>query len=413
MRQKSQILAMTLSALLVALPAQAQEQKPTLNAFINHVLQVSPAIASAEARVAAAKANQKAASRWRYNPEIAFDFEDIDGEDKTNILGLNQTIDWNGKYKASGKTAQFELQTVQAERDDTRQTTALDVLSALANYRSAKDIFDLAVERSGLMERFSELAGNSFNAGDIDQGEYNLAQLALSEAVIAQADAETTLAQRKQDLDTSVGFALADDLVLPSLPENLPDVPVSQNEVQILTQLPRLRALKNSEEAAKSAILGARKDRISDPTIGIASGKDSGADMVGFSVSVPLNIFNSFSAEVDVAKQQALAEAKSRQNAFHAARTRLKSSQRSYQLSKKAWLNWQKAGAPALAEQVDILDRKFKVGDLSATDYLVQIDQALDTKVASKELYSNVWQTWFSWLDASGTVKQWLQNSGE
>lgn len=401
----------------LTIPAQAQEsekpQKSGIETFITYVWQASPVIAEAEARVAAAAAGQKAASRWQYNPELQYEVEDVDGEDKTKRFGVSQTIDWTGKFLSSGRTADFELKATEAQRDEIRQNVAVNVLIALANFSAAKDISELAAQRSSLMERFSGLAEKSFKAGDIDQSENNLAQLALSEALIIQAETETALAENKQALDSAIGFEPDIFFALPDLPDILPQIQAGDlSEEQVLMQLPAVRAMRSREEAAKAVITQARKDRFPDPTIGIVGGQDAGADMIGFSVSMPLHVFNSYGAEVDQAKQEAIAQAKAGQNAFHAARTRLQASRRAYQLSRKAWENWQKNGAQALAGQVDILDRKFKFGDLSATDYLVQIEQALDSQVAAEELHSKVWQSWFAWLAASGSVEQWIQNLG-
>ncbi len=418
MRQQLRLLT-CLTAIGLSAPALAQEQeqmllqKTGIESFINHIWELSPAIGESNARVTAAESGQRAASKWGYNPEVEFEFEDVDGEDKTKLFGISQTIDWSGKFISSGKTASFELQAVEADRDEIRQNTALNVLSSLADYRAAKDIYNLAVERSGLMERFATLARKGFKAGDIDQSEKNLAQLALSEALIVQADAENALAETKQALDSSIGFPLDNGFALPKLPSTLPELPEILNEDQILMALPHLRAMRSREEAAKAVITGAQKNRLPDPTIGIIGGQDAGADMIGFSVSVPLNIFNTYGAEVDQAKADAIAQAKAGQNAFYSAQTRLQAARRSYQLSSRAWENWQENGAQALAEQTDILDRKFKVGDLSATDYLVQVEQALDTQVAAEELHSKVWKSWFAWLGASGTINKWIQNLGE
>ncbi len=417
---KRQLLAITYLAVLgVSVPAQAQNKTPVvqessnIEGFINYVLKSSPAIAEAQARVNASKAGKRAASKWQYNPEISFDLEDVSGEDKTKIIGINQTIDWSGKFISSGKTASFELLAVEADRDEVIQNTMLNVLSSLADYRAAKNIYNLAIQRSNLMERFSKLAQKGFKAGDIDQSENNLAQLALSEALIAQADAETALAQSKEMLDSSLGFQLENEFTLPEFPTKLPEIPIMEDHDQIIMALPAIRAIKNREEAAKSAIKQAQKNRIPDPTIGVAGGKDTGTDMVGFYVSIPLNVLNTYGAEVDQAKEEAIAEAKAGQNAYYTAKTRLQSAIRTYKLSQKAWENWQINGAQSLAEQTNLLDRKFKVGDLSATDYLVQIKQALDTQVAAEELHAKVWKSWFAWLYASGTFNQWLKNSGE
>ncbi len=390
-----------------------QEQKPTIENFINYIWESSPAIAESNALISSAEAGKRAASKWQYNPEISFEVEDVDGEAKTKLFGVNQTIDWSGKFRSSGKIAGFELQAVKADSDQIKQNLALNVLSNLAEYNAANEIYNLALKRSNLMERFANLAQKGFKAGDIDKSEYKLAQLALSEALIAQADAQNVLAEAKRKLNSAIGFPLENGFILPQLPENLPQLPEITNEDEILLNLPHLRAVKSRSEAAKAVITGAKKDRIADPTIGITAGKNAGVDAVGFTISVPLYVFNTYGAEVDKAKADALAQSKAGQNAFHSAKERLQAANLSYDLSRKAWVNWQENGAQALEQQTDILDRKFKVGDLSATDYLVQIEQALDTQVAAEELHSKVWQSWFAWLGASGTINQWINNSGE
>lgn len=393
--------------------AQVTLPKTEIENFINYVWEFNPSISESLARVSIAEAKKRAVSKWQHNPELEFNIEDIDGEDKTKTIGISQTIDLNGKFMSSGKTALFELQAVQSDRDAIRQNVALEVLTSLSNYRTGKDTYDLSVERTELMTRFSALAQKGFNAGDIDQSEKNLAQLALSEALILQADAQNTLAQSEQELSTAIGFSLDNGFVLPELPDTLPELPDVIDEDQILLNLPSLRAMRSREEAAMSLVENARKDRFPDVTIGITGGQDGGADVVGLSVSVPLNIFNTYGAEVDQAKAYALAEATAGQTAIYRAKTRLKTARISYQLSRKAWINWQENGAQSLSKQADLLNRKFKIGDLSATNYLVQIEQALDTQVATEELHNKVWKSWFSWLGASGTINQWLKNSGE
>ncbi len=411
-----QILAVSTALTILAMPpniAKADE-KNNIPSFVNHIWEQSPTMQEAKAKVSASKANQKAASKWQYNPEIEIGYEDIDGEDKTKTIGVSQTIDWSGKYRTSGNIAEFETLAVIAEYKAMRQNLAVDVLSALAEFKSAKDIYNLSVKRTDLMERFSKLAQKGFKAGDIDQSEYNLAQLALSEALITQAEAETAFNESKSKLDSLIGFDFEENMSLPNLPENLPEIrEFDKSEDEIVMQLPYLQAIKNREEAAKAAIKQASKNRLPDPTIAFSSGKDTGSDMIGISLSMPVHVFNSYGAEVDVAKQEAIAQAKAFKNAFYTAKTNLKTAKRTYQLSKRAWENWQKQGALALSKQTKTLDRKFKVGELSATDYLVQIEQALDTQIAAKELHSQAWQSWFSWLAASGDIEQWIQNSGD
>jgi cobalt-zinc-cadmium efflux system outer membrane protein len=41
---------------------------------------------------------------------------------------------------------------------------------------------------------------------------------------------------------------------------------------------------------------------------------------------------------------------------------------------------------------------KFKAGDINATDYLVQVEQTLDSEIAAKDLHAKAWEAWFNWL---------------
>tara|TARA_B110000238_G_C16132907_1_gene442296 strand:- start:1461 stop:2777 length:1317 start_codon:yes stop_codon:yes gene_type:complete len=416
--------ALVAGTLIISQPAYSQEEaveKPgmaisvrnastlPLSIFIRRVWQDSPIMQEAEVKVKMAGAQKKAASKWMYNPEVEFGFEDKDGATESKTVGISQTIDWSGKFLASGKVAKFELQAAAAERDQIRQSLAVDVLSALSDYQAAGEILELSSRRTALMNSFASLAKKGFKAGDIEQSEYNLARLAYSEALIQNADAETELAGSREELESAIGFSSSAISALPNLPEALPEIMSDNKSVEeLITNLPEMRMLQSQKEASKAAISRARRDRIPDPTIRIAGGKDEGSNVVGLSVSIPLNIFNTYGNEVDVAKYRTTAQEKSLQSAFHSAKSRLSSSKRSYELASRAWNTWQENGANALAEQINILSRKYKVGDLSATNYLVQVQQTLNTEIAAKELHSKAWKAWFAWIKASGNIEQWL-----
>lgn len=418
--------ALVAGVLAISSPALAESEdsaKPEINivvrdkstaqisSFIQHVWRESPLVQEAQAKMNAAGAQAKADSKWLYNPEVEFEVEDKDGEEeKTKLFGISQTIDWNGKFLAAGEVAKYELQAATAERDDARQTIAVEVLAALADYQAAEGILALSDERTKLMERFAALAKKSFNAGDIDQSESNLAQLALSEALIQHADAETTLGESKLALESSVGFSANYISALPTLPDSLPKMHMNGEGVeQVIMKLPAIRMLQAQEEAYRASISRARRERLPDPTVSLKGGQEEGADLIGVSLSIPLNIFNTYGNEVDVAKYQTTAQEKSLQSAFHTAKSRLYSSKRAYELSARAWNAWQQKGSKALSQQIETLDNKFKVGELSATDYLVQVQQTLDTEIAAKELHAKAWKAWFAWIQASGNIDQWLQ----
>jgi len=416
-------LAVSISAL--SLPAFAQDVSPIkagvntvessastarIISFIRHVWRESPLVREAEARMNAARAQARADSKWRYNPEVEFEVEDKKGEERTKLAGISQTIDWNGKFLAARKVAKFELQAAIAERDDARQTIAVDILTALADYQAAHEILTLSIERTELMERFATLASKRFRAGDIDQSEYNLAQLAFSEALIRYAGAESALGEYRLALETPMGFSANNMPVLPTLPERLPEIGMNSDSVeQVIMRLPAIRILENRGKAARASIKLARRERLADPTLSLKGGQDEGANLIGVSLSIPLNIFNTYGSQVDVARYESAAQERSLQSAFHIATSRLDISRKNYELSSRAWKVWKKTGSRALEDQLDTLDIKFKVNELSSTDYLVQVEQTLDTRIAAQELHSKAWKAWFAWIKASGNVQQWLE----
>jgi cobalt-zinc-cadmium efflux system outer membrane protein len=54
------------------------------------------------------------------------------------------------------------------------------------------------------------------------------------------------------------------------------------------------------------------------------------------------------------------------------------------------------------------LRRLWEAGEISTTDYLVQLRQTLDVQESALDLRQILWRAWFEWLAASGRVDQGL-----
>jgi len=126
------------------------------------------------------------------------------------------------------------------------------------------------------------------------------------------------------------------------------------------------------------------------------------------SLSIPLFVRNNFSAEVDVANAQAIQREQSAHNIYRISRARLISTAQRFELERQAWSDWLQTGQTSLESQVQLLERLWRVGELSTADYLVQVKQTLDTRTAAVELHGSLWQAWFQWLAASGQTESWL-----
>lgn len=384
------------------------DSQAELSAFVKAVVDANPQVNAARAALDASVALEGAAGRPLYNPELEIEAEDADSE--TRALGISQTLDWGGKRKARTAVAESERRSVEADYLAVRWQVTADLLSALASYQTESDRSALAAVRSGTMQDFAELAGQRFDAGDISQIEFDLAVLAFTDARIRQATASANVAEAKQAVSSlAVGSPPTE---WPAIQTELPRLTVAPSEASDLVMLlPHVRAAQLRASAAAARVNLRERERRPDPTLTLRGGTEGDETLIGLNLTIPLHVRNSFSYEVTAAsaeRRQAQLEAAdiSRQ-----AYARFQGAQERYQLSRAAWEDWQRIGGISLQRQTDLLWRLWEAGELSTTEFLVQLQQTLDTRESTLELRVALWRAWFEWLTASGQIESWLGTS--
>ncbi len=396
------------AALLAAAPWAAADSPPdrevALAALVSATLAGNPRVQAANAALAAARARLRGADQPLYNPELELDVEKADV--KTSSVGLSQTIDWSDKREALGSIAAAETEASAAALAEARQTLATDLLSALVDFDTHRAVERLAEQRHELTQQFLELAVRRYEAGDLPQVEVDLAQLAASQARIQKARAATAQVQAAQGLIALTGNTQP---VWPSLPDTLPDFDRTPLDPETdLLQLPALRAQQARINAARETVRLKRRESRPDPTIGVRGGREDSEGLIGVTFSIPLFIRNDFKAEVEAASADTTGAKLELQAMARQARARLIATAERYRLTRDAWLEWRQAGEFSLQRQTELLQRLWQAGELSTTDYLVQLAQSLDTEVSAAELRGDLWQAWVDWLAASGQVEVWL-----
>ncbi|HNP37396.1 MAG TPA: TolC family protein [Woeseiaceae bacterium] len=375
----------------------------SLNAFAQQILQSHPLVQAAQADLDAARARERAAGRALYNPELDAEYEE--GEVRTRSIGINQTIDLGGKRGARERAASFATQSAMESLALVRQGVLAELFSALGMVDVASEQLRLADERKALMERLRTLADKRRQAGDLSQIEIDLARLAYAEAALLRSQAAAQQVTAEQAFARVAGADLAS---YPSLPTDY--VPVTLNEPAvnaILTDLPSVRAAQARVSAARAVVELRRRERRPDPTIGLYAGREGDDDQIGIRFSIPFPVRNSYRAEVDAASADLKALDQSVANDYRQLRAELIAAQKRYELARTAWDDWQRLGAGSLASQTAMLERLWQAGELNTTDYLVQLQQTLDTRVAASEQRGVVWQSWIAWLAVSGQVDDW------
>jgi cobalt-zinc-cadmium efflux system outer membrane protein len=386
-------------------PAFAPLEDPALVGLVRQTLEQHPAALAAEAGVSASEALQQAASRPLFNPEIGFDLESADTDDR--VLALSQTLDVARQRGARAEVARSERQVAEQQLAAARQSLAVELLSTLADYWTARELDALGVLRVELMQRFADVAQQRQRAGDLNQVDFNVANLAYSQARIERAGAAAALAENEQILRALAPTGMSNGW--PGLPADLATIELSEGDaVRLVTAVPEVRIRRERLAVAEAAVTLRDRERQANPTLSLVGGKEEGESLIGLSFTMPLNLRNRFQSEVSAARASRVQSERELDDVTIRARASLEAATQRYVLIHEAWRQWLDTGAPNLAEQTDLLDRLWRSGELGVTDYLVQLGQTLDTQASALELQRRLWIAWFEWLAAAGQVGTWL-----
>ncbi len=378
---------------------------PALIQFVQTVVEANPRVQAARAALDASGAFRDAASRPLYNPELSLDGENGDVERRS--VGISQTLDWGGKRKARTAVAESDRLVVEAEYLAARWAVTVELLDGLAQHQTGVERDALAQSRRDLMDEFAGLAQRRFDAGDLAQVELDLARLASTDARIQKATAAAGLAEARQAVRNLTPRSASAQW--PSLPEALPSLPKSAEDPQSLVlALPEVLAARRQVEAADAVVELRRRERRPDPTLSLAGGDEGGESLIGLNVTIPLFVRNSFSHEVTAALAERSQAQQIADDVMQRAYARLISAAERYDLSRGAWGDWQQTGEASLTRQTEQLQRLWEAGELSTTDYLVQLTATLDVQESALDLREALWRAWFEWLWASGQVDAWL-----
>jgi len=393
---------------LAATPLIKQTAPKELQQFIQSIVPNHPRYIAAQAERDAVFSSYNASEYAIYNPEVELDSEKTSIQ--TTTIGLSQTIDWGDKRGANRLIAKNRLVAAEAKFQQQRQALLHDLLFVARDFHNKKRLGDLSAQRLSLMKKFVTLAKQKHAAGDVNQVEFNLAQLAYSEAVLNNALISSETIQAEQNY-LALYFSQQKQYndVLGNLSVNFEKASLPKDFDVFVLKLPQMRIVRANVGASKSVIALREGESSADPTIAIRGGKENKESLVGVTLSIPLNIRNNYSDEINVARKEYLQAEQLAQQAYRNLIRDIRTQTKHYQLMRSAWIQWQKSGQKSINRQLNLLERLWRSGDLSATDYLIQVKQNLDTRSAGIELETKLWSSWLSWLDSTAQIESWLQ----
>ena len=90
-------------------------------------------------------------------------------------------------------------------------------------------------------------------------------------------------------------------------------------------------------------------------------------------------------------------------------KARLLSSTERFRLLQTAFNEWLKTGRGHVTRQLKLIKRLWSSGDMSTTEYLVQLKQALETQASGIELRNKMWRSSFDWMNDTASIDDWLK----
>jgi len=405
---KKLFLASTLMLTSVGSTALAMEKTPELITFIQGVRDNHPAFKRFEAMKQKADAQARAMSAYRYNPEFEFEGESQNDAEEIRIYGIAQTLDISGKTFVQKRIAQQLSLSQKADISQQRADYLAELIKALAAYESANRVIQLAQEQATLMSRFTDIGEKRRKAGDVGSTELALARLAGAEAQSRLADATASWETARAELNTLCNCAPE---TAPTLVAEPPAIVFSHNWPQLAMELPAYRAAQAADEAAKQNTRLKRRERIPDPTVNVGTGREGRTNLLTFGVSIPIPVLNTGSPELREAEAVSVEIAAT----FHEVRTRLvadlERQSRIYTGHQKALSSWRKLAQPSLSDYTKALEKQWGAGELSASDYLLQVKQGIETAMTGAAIKAHAWGAWADWMALTGQIEFWVNKT--
>jgi len=390
-------------------PVFAENAAPAWQSWLKTQIESHPDIISARQTLNAQLSLADGHTQPLYNPQLETEFE-REGDADNYRIGINQTLDVWGKRTNRRQQAEFLRLAAEQSYAQTYQDKLTEALSGLATYQASKTRFLLAKEQEQQIDILLQLVKDRQEAGDLGQIDVNfsLASLAqrLNETAKAMADfraVETRVRELFPNLPADKAEVPAQliQVIWQVSPELTPD----SNSPELLDVHPTILLAKAQWDIQKVAADLASLESKTEPTLGINAGKEGDEDIVGLTLSLPLNIRNDFSAEKRAATEQAL----SAEAAYRAVRRKqqfqIQAAASIAQQYKKQLLRWQVLIADTGNQGKQLLEQQWRSGDLSTNDYLLALQQNMAGTLAGIELQEKFQLAVIDWLKASGQVK--------
>jgi outer membrane protein, heavy metal efflux system len=411
LRRITQLLCVALAAVQVGYAQAPPAGVPvTMQQAIEQTLAHNPALLATQQNLLSMK-GQEVEAGLRQNPNFALSGSDISlpannpaspyyySAQLSRLFERGQKRRWR-LDAARATTSQTEGQ----YHDQIRQTT-LGAKQAFTNLVLAKATLKLAQDNLRDYRHVLQINHDRYDAGDIGKLDFERLDLQLAQYETDESNAEMNLVQASDQLQTLMGivqpsrtFDIAGDLVPPVVSTTLTDL-----EQKALAARPDYQAAQAAVRVADANVKLAYANGTTDPTLEGEYDRSGDYNSAGFSVSIPLRIFDRNQGTKDTTKYLA----QSSRFSQVAAQNQV------YSDVDQAWIQYttskvlsDRYNGHYLAEAKDVLSIAqfaYERGGLALLDYLSALQDDRTTSLNALNSYAQTWMAIHQLSFASAT----------
>jgi outer membrane protein, heavy metal efflux system len=411
LRRITQLLCVALAAVQVGYAQAPPAGVPvTMQQAIEQTLAHNPALLATQQNLLSMK-GQEVEAGLRQNPNFALSGSDISlpannpaspyyySAQLSRLFERGQKRRWR-LDAARATTSQTEGQ----YHDQIRQTT-LGAKQAFTNLVLAKATLKLAQDNLRDYRHVLQINHDRYDAGDIGKLDFERLDLQLAQYETDESTAEMNLVQASDQLQTLMGvvqptrtFDVAGDIVPPVVSTTLTDL-----EQKALAARPDYQAAQAAVRVADANVKLAYANGTTDPTLEGEYDRSGDYNSAGFSVSIPLRIFDRNQGNKDTTKYLA----QSSRFSQVAAQNQV------YSDVDQAWIQYttskvlsDRYNGHYLAEAKDVLSIAqfaYERGGLALLDYLSALQDDRTTSLNALNSYAQTWMAIHQLSFASAT----------
>ncbi len=390
-------------------PPPARPGALTLQQVVDQARAPNPTLLAAAQNLRAVRA-QEIQAGVRVNPTLGIAGSNVTlGADDSNPYSYSAQVSrlFERGNKRTYRLDNARATTAQTEAllADSARQTELAVRTAFTTMLIAKQALDLTQAQLQDFRHQVQVANDRYLAGDLARLDYLRLDLQLGSSESDEQNAEVAVAQASDRLQTLMGIAaptatfdITGDIVPPVITE-----PREQLLAQALNTRPDLRAAQAAIRAADAAQRLAVANGTADPTLEAEYDKTGHDNSAGFSVNVPLRLFDRNQGNKETARLQADAARTSAQATRNQVASDVNQAYIAYIHAKALSDRFSTHYLDESAEVLGIARYSFEHGGAALIDYLDALREARQATSDALNAYSQTWLAIHQLTAATGT----------